>query len=264
MIEKKGSECINAIFIPLFKKNDKITNYIAVMNWKAWEKGFETYLQLERSLSFNSVDAYIRDLGKLTDFLDTHHPALHPQDVTMNHLSGFMNWIGNQQGSSGSQARILSGIRAFFQYLLLEDIISVNPAKTLETPRIERKLPSFLNHQEIEAILDSIDLSKPEGPRNKAIIETLYGSGLRVSELVNLKISDINFREEYLLVTGKGNKQRLVPVGREALKFIRIYLDSSRPQTLPKKGHEDIVFLNKRGMRLSRVMIFNIIKSICK
>ncbi|MEE4176257.1 MAG: site-specific tyrosine recombinase XerD [Bacteroides sp.] len=234
------------------------------MNWKAWEKGFESYLQLERSLSSNSVAAYLRDLGKLTDFLNTHHPVLKPQDVTINHLSAFMNWVGSQQASSGSQARILSGVRAFFKYLLVEDIISVNPAKTLETPRIERKLPSVLSNQEIEDILNAIDLSKPEGPRNKAIIETLYGSGLRVSELVNLKISDINFQEEYLLVTGKGDKQRLVPIGLEALKFIRIYLDSSRLQTMPKKGHEDIVFLNKRGGRLSRNMIFHIIKSLCR
>lgn len=234
------------------------------MNWKAWEKGFASYLQLERSLSPNSVAAYLRDLGKLIEYLATHHPSLQPQDVDMDHLSGFMNWVGSKHGASGSQARILSGTRAFFKYLLIEDVISVNPAKTLETPRIERKLPSVLNTIEIERILEAIDLSKPGGTRNKAIIETLYGSGLRVSELVNLKISDINFREEYLLVTGKGNKQRLVPIGREALKFIRIYLDSSRQEIPPGKGHEDYLFLNRRGARLSRVMIFNIIKDLCK
>lgn len=234
------------------------------MNWKAWEKGFETYLQLERSLSPNSVAAYLRDLGKLLEYLEKHQPSLRPENVTIEHLSGFLNWVGSQKGASGSQARILSGIRAFFRYLLVEDVIAVNPAKNLETPRIERKLPSVLNQDEVDNILNAIDLSKPEGTRNKAIIETLYGSGLRVSELVNLKISDINFREEYLLVTGKGNKQRLVPIGREALKFIRLYLDSSRRDTPAQKGQEDFVFLSRRGRQLSRVMIFTIIKGLCK
>ena len=231
------------------------------MNWKAWEKGFETYLQLERSLSPNSVAAYLRDLKKLIEYLEKHSPGLKPQDVTMEHLSGFMNWVGASRSSSGSQARILSGIRAFFRYLLMEEVIVVNPAKTLETPRIQRKLPAVLTPGEVQRILDAIDLSKPEGTRNKAIIETMYGSGLRVSELVTLKISDINFSEEYLLVNGKGNKQRLVPIGREALKHIVIYLKTTRLHTPPEKGQEDFLFLNKRGKKLSRVMIFNIIKA---
>jgi integrase/recombinase XerD len=234
------------------------------MNWDIWKKGFKIYLQLERSLSFNSVEAYMRDLDKLIEFVENQYGGLQPIDISKNQLAEFMAWIGSQKGSSRSQARIISGIRAFFKYLLMEDVISDNPATSLETPRLERKLPEVLTTPEIDRILASIDLSKPEGTRNKAIIETLYGSGLRVSELVNLKISDINFREEYLLVTGKGNKQRLVPIGNEALKHIRLYIDSSRHHTPAQRGHEDILFLNNHGRRLSRVMVFTIVKSSCK
>jgi len=234
------------------------------MNWNAWKKGFKTYLQLERSLSENTVAAYLSDLDKLIEFIETHHVSLQPSAITQSHLDEFMGWVGSHKGSSRSQARIVSGIRAFFKYLLLEDAISRNPAATLETPRLQRKLPEVLTLSEIDRILAAIDLSNPEGTRNKAIIETLYGSGLRVSELINLKISDVNFREDFLMVTGKGNKQRLVPIGSEALKHIRMYLYGSRHQTPPQKSFEDILFLNKRGRRLSRVMIFTLVKTLCK
>ncbi|MBW6498304.1 MAG: site-specific tyrosine recombinase XerD [Bacteroidales bacterium] len=234
------------------------------MNWDTWKKGFETYLQLERSLSENTVAAYLRDLDKLVEFIENQYGGLQPSGITQGHLDEFMGWVGTHRGSSRSQARIVSGIRAFFRYLLLEDVISRNPATTLETPRLQRKLPEVLTLGEIDRILAAIDLSKPEGPRNKAIIETLYGSGLRVSELINLKISDINFKEDFLMVTGKGNKQRLVPIGSEALKHIRLYLYGSRHHTPPQKGFEDTLFLNRRGRRLTRVMIFTLVKNLCK
>jgi integrase/recombinase XerD len=233
------------------------------MNWQQWKKGFEAYLRLEQSLSPNSISAYLHDLNLLIEFIESQHVSLAPKDISKLHLSEFMNWIGSKKNSSRSQARTISGIRAFFKYLITEDVITDNPASALETPRLERKLPEVLTLVEIDKILDAIDLSAPEGTRNKAIIETLYGSGLRVSELINLKISCIRFNEEFLLITGKGNKQRLAPIGSEALKHIKIYMDTSRKTTPAQKGFEDILFLNKHGRKLSRVMIFTIVKKLC-
>lgn len=234
------------------------------MNWSIWKNGFASYLRLERSLSENSVLAYLGDLDKLIGFVENHYGTLQPKDLTRQHLSEFIKQVGSHNMSSRSQARLISGIRAFFKYLLIEDEISNNPASALETPRTERKLPGVLSEKEIEKLLDAIDLSKPEGTRNKAIIETLYGSGLRVSELINLKISHINMHDEYLLITGKGNKQRLVPIGQEALKYIKIYIATTRHNTPAGKGFSDILFLNSKGSRLSRVMIFKIVKDLCK
>jgi integrase/recombinase XerD len=233
------------------------------MNWQHWKKGFEAYLRLEQSLSPNSISAYLHDLSLLIEFIESQHLSLAPKDISKQHLSEFMSWIGSKKSSSRSQARTISGIRAFFKYLITEDVITDNPASALETPRLERKLPEVLTLMEIDKILDAIDLSAPEGTRNKAIIETLYGSGLRVSELINLKISSIRFNEEFLLITGKGNKQRLAPIGSEALKHIKIYMDTTRKTTPAKKGFEDILFLNKHGRKLSRVMIFTIVKNLC-
>ncbi len=234
------------------------------MNWSIWKNGFETYLRLERSLSENSVMAYLSDFDKLAGFVEKHYSKLQPKDVNRQHLSEFINEAGLEKMSSRSQARLISGIRAFFKYLLIEDEISINPASTLEAPRTERKLPGVLSEKEIEKLLNAVDLSKPEGTRNKAIIETLYGSGLRVSELLNLKISNINMHDEYLLITGKGNKQRLVPIGQEALKYIKIYMGTTRHNTPAGKGFGDILFLNSKGSRLSRIMIFKIVKDLCK
>lgn len=234
------------------------------MNWSIWEKGFETYLRLERSLSANSVSAYLRDLEKLTGFVEKNYGNLQPKNLTRQHLSEFINQLGTEKMSSRSQARLISGIRAFFKYLLIEDVVSENPAATLETPRLERKLPGVLSVREIEKLLAAIDLSKPEGTRNRAIIETLYGSGLRVSELTDLKISNINFKDEFLLVTGKGNKQRLVPIGSEALKHIKLYMETTRHNSHARKGFNDFLFLNNKGSKLSRIMIFNIVKDLCK
>jgi len=235
------------------------------MKWLSWKKGFASYLLMERSLSPNTVEAYMDDFDKLATFLEKSYSDIQPRDITPGHLSEFVQWIYQEtRVSSRSQARTQSGIRAFFRYLLIEGVISNNPASDLESPRLERKLPDFLTVAEIDRILSVIDLSKPEGPRNKAIVETLYGLGLRVSELVNLKISDLNLEEEFALVTGKGNKQRLVPLGSEARRHIMIYLTSSRPSTPPRKGHEDILFLNNQGKNLSRVMIFTIVKNLCQ
>lgn len=235
------------------------------MKWLSWKKGFASYLLMERSLSANTVEAYMDDFDKLATFLEKSYSDIQPRDITPGHLSEFVQWIYQEKRvSSRSQARTQSGIRAFFRYLLIEGVISNNPASDLESPRLERKLPDFLTVAEIDRILSAIDLSKPEGPRNKAIVETLYGLGLRVSELVNLKISDLSLEEEFALVTGKGNKQRLVPLGSEARRHIVIYLTSIRPSTPPCKGHEDILFLNNQGKKLSRVMIFTIVKNLCQ
>jgi len=235
------------------------------MKWQSWKKGFAAYLQLERSLSPNTVAAYMGDHDKLATFLEERYAGLQPDEVTPWHLSEFVQWIYQEKkASSRSQARTQSGIRAFFRYLLIEGVISNNPAADLESPRLERKLPDFLTVAEIDKILSVIDLSKPEGPRNKAIVETLYGLGLRVSELVNLKISNLNLEEEFVQISGKGNKQRFVPLGSEARRHIMIYCTSSRPYTPPRKGHEDILFLNNQGKKLSRVTIFNIVKNLCQ
>lgn len=235
------------------------------MKWLSWKKGFASYLLMERSLSANTVEAYMDDFDKLATFLEKSYSDIQPRDITPGHLSEFVQWIYQEKRvSSRSQARLISGIRAFFKYLLIEDVVSENPAATLETPRLERKLPGVLSVREIEKLLAAIDLSKPEGTRNRAIIETLYGSGLRVSELTDLKISNINFKDEFLLVTGKGNKQRLVPIGSEALKHIKLYMETTRHNSHARKGFNDFLFLNNKGSKLSRIMIFNIVKDLCK
>ncbi len=233
------------------------------MAWHSWKNGFDAYLRLERNLSVNSIYAYLADLEKLEGFVEEHYPGLQPKNIEKQHLFEFAAYIGKSQGKR-SQARIISGVRAFFKYLLMEDLIVNNPASALETPRLDRKLPDFLTLQEVDSIIAAIDLSKPEGTRNKAIIETLYGAGLRVSELINLKISNIFFKDEFLLITGKGNKQRIVPIGREALRYINLYIETARRDTPPTPGYEDILFLNNRGKILSRVMVFSIVKNLCK
>lgn len=228
--------------------------------WKEYIRGFRAYLQLEKSLSSNSVDAYLHDLDILIRFLDSEAGVKNPSDVTYNHLAAFASKIHQTGMATASQARIISGIRNFFQYCLSENIISSDPATLLESPKKERKLPDFLTIDEIQKILEVIDMSKPEGTRNKAIIETLYSCGLRVSELTGLLISQIYPDHEIIRVTGKGDKERLVPIGSEALKYIKLYLENVRRHQPVSKGYEDILFLNRRGKSLSRVMIFMIIK----
>jgi integrase/recombinase XerD len=230
------------------------------MIWNNLIKGFEIYMKLERSLSSNSIDAYIHDVNKLTQFLEENENNKTPAQITLNDLKDFVKWIHQEKMSAHSQARIISGIKAFFNYLLLENIITENVSDLLEGPKLQRKLPDTLSIEDVDAIINSIDLSLPEGTRNRAILEMLYGCGVRVSELVNLKISSIDKKNRFITVQGKGNKQRLVPVSKLALKYIDIYCNEIRVHLNIAKGHEDFIFLNRRGKKLSRIMIFNIVK----
>jgi integrase/recombinase XerD len=232
--------------------------------WEPYKKGFKSYLQLERSLSGNSVEAYVADLDKLTAYLESVSVTKSPEQIELQDLQGFIKWVAEIGLNQTSQARIISGIRAFYKYCLLEDISKKDPTLLLEAPKLRRRLPDILSIAEIENILEQIDLSTPEGTRNKAILETMYSCGLRVSEVVNLKISDLYLDIGFIRVTGKGNKERLVPIGSEAVKYNRIYAENIRAHINVKKGEEDILFLNRRGSRLSRVMIFLIIKDLVK
>ncbi len=232
------------------------------MSWDFYIKQFKNYLKLERSLSDNSIDAYIHDIVKLKQFLEISNLQVSPIDIDLTHLQEFLQYINELGLSAYSQARILSGIKAFYKYLLYEEIVAADPTHLLEGPKLGRKLPDTLNYHEIEKILGAIDLSTDEGMRNRAILEVLYSSGLRVSEVVDLKLSNVYFDIGFLRIFGKGNKERLVPVGREALKYIRIYVNEIRCHMAIKPGNENHVFLNRRGARLSRVMIFTIIKGL--
>jgi integrase/recombinase XerD len=234
------------------------------MDWNSAIKGFEYYLKLEKSLSHNSIDAYLRDVSKLQQYLSLTGDSTIPEKVTLQQLENFSQYLSKLGLSDFSQARIISGIRAFYKYLLMEDVIDSSPAELLEGPKLSRKLPDVLSYEEIDAIMKAIDLSKPDGTRNRAILETLYGCGLRVSELINLKISNLYLDVAFIKVTGKGNKERLVPIGSEAIKYINIYRHEVRIHMPVQKGQEDILFLNRRGRSLSRMMIFNIIKNLGK
>ncbi|HWV32437.1 MAG TPA: site-specific tyrosine recombinase XerD [Dyadobacter sp.] len=228
--------------------------------WQSYIKHFKNYLRLERSLSGNSVEAYVRDVEKLEEFLELSKIDLSPARVQEEHLSAFLKYIAELGLAAHSQARMLSGIKAFFKYLLLENEITEDPTELLESPRLPRKLPDVLSYEEIETMLSAIDHSTPEGTRNRAIMEVLYSSGLRVSELTDLQLTNCHFDIGFLRIIGKGDKMRLVPIGREAIKYTQIYLDHVRGDISPQKGSEDIVFLNRRGGQLSRVMIFLMIK----
>ena len=234
------------------------------MDWRSAIKGFQAYLKLEKSLADNSVEAYSRDLEKLYQFAESKSFKLKPETVTLTDLREFITWAAELGMIPSSQARILSGIKAFYKYMLREDLIKNDPSELLESPKIRRKLPDTLSYQDINKLIAAIDLSKPEGPRNKAILETLYGSGLRVSELTDLKLSNLYLDIEFIKVTGKGNKERLVPIGAEAIKAIKIYIENLRVHIAIKKGEDDIVFLNRRGARLSRQMIFLMIQDLAQ
>jgi integrase/recombinase XerD len=234
------------------------------LDWHSAIKGFQAYLKLEKSLADNSVEAYSRDIEKLYQFSEVQAVKLKPESITLGDLRQFINWVNELGMIPSSQARILSGIKAFYKYMLMEDIIKNDPSELLESPKIQRKLPDTLSYEDINKLIAAIDLSKPEGPRNKAILETLYGSGLRVSELTELKLSNLYLDIEFIKVTGKGNKERLVPIGAEAIKALQIYIESLRVHISIKKGEEDIVFLNRRGARLSRQMIFLLIQSLAQ
>ena len=230
--------------------------------WKPYKKGFKAYLQLEKSLSDNSVLAYLRDIELLTNFLHETNSLKNPADLVLKDLQQFIKWIGEVGMLASSQARIISGLRAFYKYCLLENITNKDPTALLEAPKLKRSLPDTLSFEEIESMIAAIDLSKTEGGRNKAILETMYSCGLRVSEVVGLKISQLYLDVGFIRVTGKGDKERLVPIGSSAIKFINIYKNEIRIHLEVQNGNEDILFLNKRGTKLSRVMIFYIIKDL--
>ncbi|MCX6320051.1 MAG: site-specific tyrosine recombinase XerD [Bacteroidetes bacterium] len=230
--------------------------------WEPYKKGFRSYLQLEKSLSDNSVQAYGRDIELLTHFLTEKSIHKQPGGLQLKELQQFLKWITELGMSAASQARIISGIKAFYKYCALEDIATNDPTLLLESPKLKRSLPDTLSFEEIESMINAIDLSKPEGGRNKAILETMYSCGLRVSEVVNLKISQLYLDVGFIRVTGKGDKERLIPVGSSAIKYINLYKNTIRVHIMPQKGKEDILFLNYRGGALSRVMIFYIIKDL--
>lgn len=232
------------------------------MNWDIYEKGFLAFLRFEKSLAANSVESYLHDVNKLQQFLEFNNIHKLPEQIDTATLKQFIQWIAGLDVAPTTQARIISGIKAFYKYLLLENLIQHDPTELLEAPKTGRKLPEVLSKEEIDKIIAAIDLSKPEGQRNKAIIETLYSCGLRVSELINLLISNVNFEEQYIKIIGKGNKERLVPIGFYALKEVNIYLEYYRKQMKIMRGCEDIVFVNRRGGKLTREMIFIIIKEL--
>lgn len=234
------------------------------MSWKNYINGFRSYLMLERSLSENSVEAYIRDVNKLVDYLSINGIKKSPKELTSKDISTFIQWIVKFGISANSQARLLSGIKAFYKYLILEEIIDKDPTLLIEGPKKGLKLPETLSTEEIDDLIKSIDLSHPQGQRNKAIIETLYGCGLRVSELINLKITNWFRKDGFIKVIGKGNKERLVPIGKVTESVLKIYVDQIRVHQKINKGCEDFVFLNRRGNQLSRVMIFTIIKDLAE
>ena len=234
------------------------------MNWQSAIKGFQAYLKLERSLSKNSIEAYTRDIGRLYEYTETLPTKLNPENVQLADLRQFITWVNKLGMIPSSQARILSGIKAFYKYMLMEDIIVSDPSELLESPKITRKLPDTLSYEDINKMIEAIDLSKPEGPRNKAILEVLYGCGLRVSELTELKLSNLYLDIEFVKVTGKGSKERLVPIGGSAIKALNIWIEQVRVHIPIKKGEEDMVFLNRRGSRLSRMYIFMVIKELAQ
>ena len=232
--------------------------------WDSHKKGYKAWLQLEKSLSDHSVSAYLSDLEKLTQFFQSAEIKISPKEVTLKQLQKFTVFISELGLSATSQARIISGIRSFYDYCLAENIVENDPTLLLEAPKTRRKLPDTLSVDEIDQIISSIDLSTPEGTRNKAIFETMYSCGLRVSELVNLKISQFYPDLGFIRVTGKGDKERLIPIGNTAVKNVKIYLKTVRTHIDIADGQEDMLFLNRRGSKLSRVMIFLVLKDLVK
>ncbi len=235
------------------------------MTWKTTLSSFRAYLKLERGLSENSIEAYLRDVKKLEQYVELQHWTFSPLDLTAKHLEQFIFYLHELGLESTSQARLISGIKGFYKYLLLEDLLQHDPSELLEAPRLARKIPSVLTYDDIQKMLKSIDLSETHAVRNRAMLETLYACGLRVSELVNLKLTNLFLEVGFIKVVGKGNKERLVPIGDEAIKYIQQYQTSVRRlQTNIQKEDENVLFLNRNGKGLTRVMIFLIIKDIAK
>lgn len=231
------------------------------MNWTEAISQFKLYLKLEKQLSDNSIIGYVNDVQKLKKYTDTYDTKINPNEVDSQIIKDFIYQI-SEYISPGTQARLISGLRIFFKFLMLENEIDKNPLSLIESPKLARKLPDVLSVAEIDQLIDAIDLTHPQGERNKAIIETIYGCGLRVSELINLKLSDLFFNEGFIKVTGKGDKQRFVPISEYTQKYIHTYIDYIRSQQMVDEAHSDILFLNRRGKQLTRVMIFNIIKEL--
>jgi integrase/recombinase XerD len=232
------------------------------MIWQSYINGFKAFLKLEKSLSQNSVDAYLHDIHKFTQYLEFKQLQLTPEKVDLHLLQDFLKWVNELGMSARTQARVISGIKAFYKYLILENLIKIDPTELLESPKLGRKLPDTLSVEEIDRLISAIDLSKPEGQRNKAMLETLYSSGLRVTELISLKISNLYFKQGFIRIVGKGNKERIVPIGSIAIKYINIYLEDIRVHVKVKKESEDNLFLNRRGSSISRNMVFMIIKDL--
>ena len=232
------------------------------MLWQSYIKGFRAYLKLERSLSDHSVHAYLNDIAKLSQYFEAIEEEPKLTDIKGSDVKSFISWLNNLGMLASTQARVISGMKAFFTYLMLEEVIQIDPMALIEAPKLSRKLPDMLNIHEINGLIEAIDASKPEGMRNKAILEVLYGCGLRVSELTDLKISNLYPQIEFIKVIGKGNKERLVPIGGVALKLLDIYLNQVRNHMTIKKGNEDFIFLNRFGAKLSRISIFNLVKSL--
>jgi integrase/recombinase XerD len=234
------------------------------MTWPAAIQSFRAYLQLERSMSPNTLEAYLGDVQKFVRYLEIEGIDRMPLQVGRNDLERFIHWVNKLGLEASSQARLISGLRAFYKFLLVEDLLDDDPTELLEGPRLRRKIPEILSVYEIRQMLDIIDLSEPQGQRNRAILETLYACGLRVSELVNFRRTNMFLAAGFIKVLGKNNKERLVPIGSDAVKYIEQYVDHIRAKQEIKPGHENYVFLNRRGARMTRVMVFYIIKELAE
>jgi integrase/recombinase XerD len=234
------------------------------LDWQSGLLGFKSYLRLERSLSANTIEAYLHDVDKLKQYFIAKSDEKDLKNISSDDLKDFLVWVNELGMLPPTQARVLSGLKAFFKYLVLENNISTDPSALLESPKTSRKLPDTLNIVEINNLIEAVDLSKPEGMRNKAMLEILYGCGLRVSELTGLKISNLYLDIDFIKILGKGNKERLVPIGSDAVKYLRIFIDEIRVHIKVKPGNEDFVFLNNRGNPISRVMVFLIIKDLAE
>jgi integrase/recombinase XerD len=232
------------------------------VDWQSALKGFQNYLKLEKSLSGNSIEAYSRDIGRLREYAEIQVPILKPNNIVLSDLRQFIQWVNELGMIPSTQARILSGIKSFYKFMLIEDIVTSDPSELLESPRIARKLPDTLSYEEINTLIAAIDLSKPDGPRNKAMLEMLYSCGLRVSELIELRLSNLYLDIEFIKVLGKGNKERLVPISNTAIKALQQWLSYGRVHSKINIGEEDLVFLGRRGTRLTRVFVFMLIKQL--
>lgn len=234
------------------------------MSWEKAIRDFQTYLKLERSLSANSASAYARDVKKLSQYVEFSKLNLLPKQMKAIHLQDFIVYLQQFRLESSSQARLLSGIRAFYKYLLVSDVIDDDPTEFIEAPRLTRKLPEVLTYEEVQLLLSSVDLSLPNGTRNRAMLEVLYACGLRVSELIDLRLTNVFADLGFVKIVGKGNKERIVPIGKMALKHLQLYIQKERVHTSPDPSADNIVFLNNRGKKISRVLVFLIIKELCE